>query len=185
MLPLTEISLHSNQLPLSIMTTVNHSYSALPNKLFSSIVCYFLSQISLFLLIFSISSAAPMVQYGSLLQVSSHFAMESYCISDIFALNRCCPDFLFSIALLLKNSLKPNYGALCLRVSFSLPLIRCVPLSLAQEIWVCSCRKSSSSPGPDTKRLHRKTVPTNRIQVRWILEVKHKHPKDCRLSQFF
>lgn len=58
-----------------------------------------------------------MVQYGILLQVSSHFATESYCISDAFALNQCCPDILFPIDLLLRNSLKPNYGALCLRVS--------------------------------------------------------------------
>lgn len=58
-----------------------------------------------------------MVQYGNLLKVSSHLATESYYISDVFALNQCCPDFLFPVAFLLNNSLKPSHGVMCLRVS--------------------------------------------------------------------
>lgn len=63
---LTDISLYSSLLPFSIVKTLGHSYSALPIKLFSNIVCYFLSLICLFLLIFSPNLGAPMVQCGTL-----------------------------------------------------------------------------------------------------------------------
>lgn len=122
-------------------------------------MCYFSSEISSFSLIFSTSSAVPTVQYGS--HKSLLISHWSHCVSDVFALSQCCPDFLFPTALLLKNSLKPN-GARGLRVSSVL-----LP-SLDQMCASISCPRKMNLllpevfiiPGPDTKRPQRKTVPT-------------------------
>lgn len=119
------------------MATVGHIYSGLPNKLFSIIVYYFFISNKFILLNLQYKfSKFSMVQYGSLLQVSSHFATESCCISDVFASNQCCPAFLFSTAFLLKNSWN-QIMVPCVSVSSVLP-------SLAQMCASISCPRKMS-----------------------------------------
>lgn len=157
-------------LPFSIMRTLAHSYSAPPNRLFSHIQCYFLSPIYLLSLISALNSAAPMVQNENLFQVSSYFAtLKPFPVSAVFysvsaAQAPHSPSPFFSRTpktqtwcWLFQGFLSPPpipWSDLCLH-----------PFSRKGE---CSYEKPSSSPEPVPKRLQKKGVLMNRLQVGWI-----------------
>lgn len=142
------------------MRTLAHSYSAPPNRLFSRIQCYFLTLIS------ALNSAAPVVQNGNLFQVSSYFA----------TLNP------FPFLLSFTQSMLPRRPTLhhffsrtpetqtwcCLSQGFLIPppIPRsdlCLhPFPRKGE---CSYKKPSFSPEPTPKRLQKKGVLVNRLQV--------------------
>lgn len=140
------------------MATVGHIYSGLPNKLFSIIVYYFLSQISLFSLIFSTSSASSAwfsmaVSYKSLLILPLNPAAFLMSLHQISA----AQPFSFPLPFFSRTLETKLWCHVSQFPQSSHPLLRCVPPSLAQEIWVCSCQKPSSSSAPDTERPQRKT----------------------------
>lgn len=172
------------------MKTLGYSYPALPNKLFSNTACYFF--------IFNMSVLTNLQSKfsspnGSVWHSLPHFLFCHWhcqwwclfvfcwlCVKSVLPRHSAlhCPSS--------QELLKLKHSAICLRVSSVLDsVIRCVPVSLAQERWACFSQKSSSNPELATNRPQRKSVPTNRLQVGWISYVSHKQINDCRLSTFF